>query len=41
MRSQIYEINQIVNPAHFQEIQDDIAAATDLAIITVDYKDKT
>lgn len=40
MRAQIYEIDQIVNPANFQAIQDDIASATDLAIITVDYKGK-
>lgn len=40
MRSQIYEIDQIINPAKFQIIQDDIASATDLAIITVDYKGK-
>lgn len=31
-------IQQIVNPAKFQKIQDDISLATELAIITVDYK---
>ncbi|NLI89747.1 MAG: AraC family transcriptional regulator [Epulopiscium sp.] len=35
---QVYEISQIVNPISFQGVQDDIALATDLAIITVDYK---
>jgi ligand-binding sensor protein/AraC-like DNA-binding protein len=30
-------IQQIVNPAKFQKIQDDISLATELAIITVDY----
>lgn len=30
-------IQQIVNPAKFQKIQDDISSATGLAIITVDY----
>jgi ligand-binding sensor protein/AraC-like DNA-binding protein len=34
------EIGQIVNPNKFQKIQDDIASATELAIITVDYKGK-
>lgn len=40
MRTVFSEIDQIVNPAKFQKIQDDFAAATDLAIITVDYLGK-
>jgi ligand-binding sensor protein/AraC-like DNA-binding protein len=34
----VIDIKQIVHPERFQKIQDDIAAATGLAIITVDYK---
>lgn len=37
MKTSFSEINQIVNPVKFQKIQDDIATATGLAIITVDY----
>ena len=33
----VRDIHQIVNPDKFQKIQDDIAAATGLALITVDY----
>lgn len=40
MRTAFTEIDQIVNPKKFQLIQDDIALATDLAIITVDYMGK-
>ncbi|HHV13495.1 MAG TPA: AraC family transcriptional regulator [Clostridiales bacterium] len=40
MRTPFTEIDQIVNPKKFQLIQDDIALATDLAIITVDYMGK-
>jgi ligand-binding sensor protein/AraC-like DNA-binding protein len=38
MRPNFSKIDQIVNPVKFQKIQDDIASATDLALITVDYK---
>lgn len=38
MRPNFSEIEQVVNPIKFQKIQDDIATATDLALITVDYK---
>lgn len=38
MRPNFREIDQIINPIKFQKIQDDIASATDLALITVDYK---
>lgn len=34
------EMEQIVNPTKFQKIQDDIALASELAIITVDYLGK-
>lgn len=34
----VIDIYQIVNPAKFQKIQDDISVATGLAIITVDYR---
>ena len=34
----VSDIQQIVNPAKFQKIQDDISLATGLAIITVDYR---
>lgn len=37
MRTPLTNIYQIVNPAKFQKIQDDISLATGLAIITVDY----
>jgi ligand-binding sensor protein/AraC-like DNA-binding protein len=37
MQTTFREIDQIVNPMKFQKIQDDFAAATDLAFITVDY----
>ncbi|WP_099468729.1 PocR ligand-binding domain-containing protein [Konateibacter massiliensis] len=40
MRATFTDITQIVNPRKFQTIQDDIALATDLAIITVDYMGK-
>jgi ligand-binding sensor protein/AraC-like DNA-binding protein len=40
MQTNFTEIDQIVNPRKFQIIQDDIALATDLAIITVDYLGK-
>lgn len=32
------DIHQIFNPDDFQKIQDDISIASELAIITVDYK---
>lgn len=38
MRPNFSKIDQIVDPIKFQKIQDDIASATDLALITVDYK---
>ncbi|WMC92339.1 PocR ligand-binding domain-containing protein [Kineothrix sp. MB12-C1] len=38
MRANFSKIDQIVDPIKFQKIQDDIASATDLALITVDYK---
>lgn len=34
----VIDIKQIVDPAKFQSIQDDISVATELAIITVDYR---
>lgn len=37
MRTSLTEIGHIVNPVKFQKIQDDMARATELAIITVDY----
>jgi len=37
LRKSLTNIQQIVNPAKFQKIQDDISLATGLAIITVDY----
>ncbi|BCN31644.1 PocR ligand-binding domain-containing protein [Anaeromicropila herbilytica] len=40
MKNTFTDIGQIVNPVKFQKIQDDMALATDLAIITVDYKGK-
>lgn len=40
MRTIFRKIDQIVNPVSFQKIQDDMALATDLAIITVDYLGK-
>jgi ligand-binding sensor protein/AraC-like DNA-binding protein len=40
MRPSFSKIDQIINPIKFQKIQDDIASATDLALITVDYKGK-
>jgi ligand-binding sensor protein/AraC-like DNA-binding protein len=38
MKNKRIDIQQIVNPAKFQKIQDDISTATGLAIITVDYR---
>lgn len=38
MQNTRIDIQQIVNPAKFQKIQDDISTATGLAIITVDYR---
>lgn len=40
MRPSFSKIDQIINPIKFQQVQDDIASATDLALITVDYKGK-
>lgn len=37
MKSSLINIHQIINSDKFQQIQDDIATATGLAIITVDY----
>ncbi len=37
LRTTLTNLQQIVNPAKFQKIQDDISLATGLAIITVDY----
>lgn len=38
MKTTLTDIHQIVNPAKFQKIQEDISQATELALITVDYK---
>jgi len=40
MASHLYQLDQVIQVEKFQKIQDDIAAATDMAIITVDYKGK-
>lgn len=38
MNSKLLELEDIIHVAKFQKIQDDIARATDLSLITVDYK---
>lgn len=40
MKTKLYQLDYIVNIEKFQKIQNDIAAATDMAIITIDYKGK-
>lgn len=38
MNSKLLELEDIINVAKFQKIQDDIAKATDLSLVTVDYR---
>lgn len=40
MNNKLYQLDYIINLEKFQKIQNDIAAATDMAIITIDYKGK-
>lgn len=40
MTIKLYQLDYIINLEKFQKIQNDIAAATDMAIITIDYKGK-
>lgn len=40
MNNNLYQLDYIINLKKFQKIQDDIAAATDMAIIAIDYKGK-
>ena len=38
MKTKLYQLDYIINVNKFQKIQDDIAKATDMAVITIDYK---
>ncbi|MBF9017327.1 MULTISPECIES: PocR ligand-binding domain-containing protein [unclassified Oceanispirochaeta] len=38
MRTKLHQLDYIINVDIFQKIQDDIAKATDMAVITIDYK---
>lgn len=38
MQNDLYRLEDIIDVAKFQKIQDDIARATDMALLTVDYK---